>query len=473
MEIRVKFLDNISILTNDNYIFNFVKSRRAVTVNNVYKCSDSKCTSKITLNPDKTKILSADLQHNHIAPPKSATKSNTKNNGTPVQKSKDSATNQPVKKSQTKPSTSKSVTLVDKNPSSTVANSSHDSTFSSAAPQSSTSQNNKHINKVNNTSKSNSDDITLHNASTFSPNSHSLKNVTPSNLRNNNSNLKCKSIKRIFIFSDSHGRDLSAVLRNNYVHPECHVSSLLKPNARFADVVGSIPDMCKDADKNDIIFLLAGTNNLSSPNLEAELSLGCLVPLASKTNIIVCSIPFRFDDPQLSTSLTRANLFLKNTSTNQVGKFLECNTFLHRSCFTRHGLHMNRRGKRIFALKCALFIDEHFCNAPAIIHSGGSIVNQGEVQLLDESTFVIHSRADVNNAPSGSTSSRSLQLEQSLFTFTPQNDSSAGLKECEGYHTPYSTPYVQNPISKISVAIGNRPERDESNFQRTSSTPII
>ena len=73
-----------------------------------------------------------------------------------------------------------------------------------------------------------------------------------------------------------------------------------------------------------------------------------VLPLAKKTNIIFNSVPTRFD---LKDPVSNANQII----TSQVIRYpdrktgkIRMNTGierLNRDCYTRHGLHLNRRGK--------------------------------------------------------------------------------------------------------------------------------
>jgi len=76
-----------------------------------------------------------------------------------------------------------------------------------------------------------------------------------------------------------------------------------------------------------------------------------VLPLAKKTNIIFNSVPTRFDRFDLKDPASNANQIISSQVTRypdrKTGK-IRMNTGierLNRDCYTRHGLHLNRRGK--------------------------------------------------------------------------------------------------------------------------------
>lgn len=495
MEIRVDIIDENSISTNDNCVFHSVKMRRTVTVNKVFKCSDSKCSAKITLNPECTKILSADVQHKHIAPAKSSLKNQKKS--TPHNtslNSKNKSVNNSISDKKILPGQKKkqSNVLIDN-----AVNTSNSATSQSCLDKDKVNNHDK-SDTINSLADSITNDIVKQlNASSIPLNKRiveleeknkylcsKLNELTSNRVSTSNNHTadpsscidRCKQINRIFIFSDSHGRDLGSILRLNYVHPNCQVFTMIKPNARFADVVSSIPDLCRDANKNDVIFVIAGSNNLPNlgPDLNVELYLGCLQPLTLVSNVVICSIPTRYDNPNLYRNINRANSFLKKQTTDHIGKFFECDQFLRRSFFTRHGLHMNKRGKRIFALKCALFFDEHVHNASATdVPRENTITLEADTMSPGDSTFgsfVIHRpRTSLLPVP------KSSDLSVLTACNTPSNPSADVQIVHDAYLTAKSTELMDEDqeMSMIPVVMGNRFERHEMDFREISSTPII
>ncbi|KAI5747530.1 hypothetical protein M8J77_015664 [Diaphorina citri] len=181
--------------------------------------------------------------------------------------------------------------------------------------------------------------------------------------------------KRVLIASDSIGRDLSFHL-NRSLSGDTQVLSSVKSGARFGDVVASIPVACPDLSKDDAVIIIGGANDipLLPPILPSashgfssrSLNFRPLAELSSRTNVIVCTVPYRYDH--------RANLSTNIYSTNQGILFraqkynilcFDLNKFLSRRHFTRHGLHLNRHGKVTLGRKLVSFLSDFESGCPA------------------------------------------------------------------------------------------------------------
>ncbi|KAI5737964.1 hypothetical protein M8J77_001203 [Diaphorina citri] len=107
---------------------------------------------------------------------------------------------------------------------------------------------------------------------------------------------------KIAIFSDSMCRGVADIMRS--LLPRVKITSDIKPGAVFAQVVASIPSQCQNFGPDDFIFIHAGTNDFDDslqPNSTKRFSLPSpLVDLANKTNVVLCSVPFRFDNMLLN-----------------------------------------------------------------------------------------------------------------------------------------------------------------------------
>ncbi|KAI5723972.1 hypothetical protein M8J76_013629 [Diaphorina citri] len=167
----------------------------------------------------------------------------------------------------------------------------------------------------------------------------------------------CNTVKfkRIFIFCDSMGRNISSILSDKF--PKlCSFYSLIKPGALFSQVISSISKICYDFGPNDMIIILGGTNDMIDcpPNTSRYLNISALKPLLNKTNIILNNIPYRYDEhAQLSTNICETNKNLELLCKRNNIIFFQSNQLLNRSHFTRHGLHYNKKGKYLIASELA------------------------------------------------------------------------------------------------------------------------
>lgn len=152
---------------------------------------------------------------------------------------------------------------------------------------------------------------------------------------------------RLLVLSDSMGRDFRDTLSD--LLPEYSVFGSVYPGGTLEKALSSLPTLTETFTKSDFVFVLAGVNNI--PNLDPillENSFNKYKEIFQKTTCIFSSIPFAFHKPELNSNIFATNLnILKLSSTFNFYVF-ECNTFLSRVMYTKHGLHFNNYGKSIF-----------------------------------------------------------------------------------------------------------------------------
>lgn len=148
--------------------------------------------------------------------------------------------------------------------------------------------------------------------------------------------------KKISLLSDSHGRGLSkeliVKLGRGY-----KVSSLVKPNATLNNVISGInhETYCM----RDTVILMAGTNDIPDSCDSLEQSLKAMLDSHKHTNVIVIGLPRRHDQPHLNHLVHKTNkVYQKLVDESSHATFISINS-ISRSCFTRHGLHLNSLGK--------------------------------------------------------------------------------------------------------------------------------
>jgi sentrin-specific protease 8 len=157
---------------------------------------------------------------------------------------------------------------------------------------------------------------------------------------------------RVHLFGDSQARGVGTLIDNC----NCHITSSVKPGGKFDNVVDNVPSLTSSFNKHDFVFVMAGTNDISySGDLHfyqhtLHKGLTSLLSTAKKTNVFICSIPYRYDKPFLNSKITEANNFLVKTihnftlTDNDLNlKYLNVN--LSRHDMTSHGLHLNASGK--------------------------------------------------------------------------------------------------------------------------------
>lgn len=151
------------------------------------------------------------------------------------------------------------------------------------------------------------------------------------------------------VFADSHGRDLFDLLCP--LLPETvQIDVDFKPGAKFNAVVKKL-NVEKAASSNQINVIIAGTNDinpsLSIDSIKEELDLSIIKDFPGP--LIICDIFPRFDmsDPEISSPIN--NYLHSKLSKNSNIHFLSSKYSLKKYHFTRHGLHLNGKGKKVLA----------------------------------------------------------------------------------------------------------------------------
>lgn len=162
---------------------------------------------------------------------------------------------------------------------------------------------------------------------------------------------------RLLVCGDSMVRGFGKILQA--LLPQHLVQCLTSPGASLSIVLKTIPSISADFTKTDIVFVLAGSNdipNLSLKMLDTELQL--LRNLCNSTNVVLSSIPYQYNMEKHNTNVFATNQNLLRLSSVYKYRYFECNFYLSRKMFTRHGLHLNEAGKEAYCerLSCALSV---------------------------------------------------------------------------------------------------------------------
>lgn len=186
----------------------------------------------------------------------------------------------------------------------------------------------------------------------------------------------------IKIFSDSHGRHISGMLGNK-IRNNASVFGWVKPNAMYKSVLASAKAETGTMTANDVVVLMAGTNNFVNGrcnDFTAELDsfLGSL----SGPRVVLVGIPFRHDSPSLNHEISKINISLKDIAVRHIhSSFLSLET-LSRRHFTKHGLHLNYRGKSLLAsLLCNIIKPASVSKSPVKFQNCGSNIISSETTV--------------------------------------------------------------------------------------------
>ncbi|KAG8271395.1 hypothetical protein J6590_063449 [Homalodisca vitripennis] len=124
-------------------------------------------------------------------------------------------------------------------------------------------------------------------------------------------------------------------------------------------VVHDLPGMVKEFTTDDTVVIMGGANDIGK---DSGLSL-CdtvrrAVSSAVKTTVILCTIPYRYDKAKLNTQISDANQEFKNNLDIPNLVIHNINSGLVKKHYTRHGLHMNKTGKKVMSRILAKCIEQ-------------------------------------------------------------------------------------------------------------------
>jgi len=125
----------------------------------------------------------------------------------------------------------------------------------------------------------------------------------------------------------------------------------------------------------DVIVVNGGTNDIDSKRNQTHKVLAHMAQFIQEnvySNIIIVNIPPRHDTG--SNSITNLEIHAVNRKLNKIVKAYNNVTIvdsnLHRKCFTRHGLHLNKYGKEWLSKQIATqihrLVEDNSKNTPII-----------------------------------------------------------------------------------------------------------
>lgn len=158
----------------------------------------------------------------------------------------------------------------------------------------------------------------------------------------------CSVVKnRVLILADSQGRNLGSLWKSSLNENHYNSICICKPNAEFENVAESALNMAKDFTKNDLVILFAGSNNALNQKPLSRTFLQSLSDNLAHTKVVIILSPLWHNNISVNSFILRNNLTLYSI-------FKDCPNvtiinpahILNPTDFTRHGLHINLRGKR-------------------------------------------------------------------------------------------------------------------------------
>lgn len=193
-------------------------------------------------------------------------------------------------------------------------------------------------------------------------------------LRNNHNKISLKipasQNKKVLILGDSHGRDLAITLRTQLADIY-DIKCIFKPNALFTEVISDYKRLTQGFNKNDFVILIAGSNDaIKKGYLDKNKVLDTFKNLCN-TNVVITTIPYWRNRIVLNNIIHNINRNLSSAAVDgNIFKYLDINAILQQNHFTRHGLHLNKFGKKFLCKKLAGVLQSHIaCVEPEKINS--------------------------------------------------------------------------------------------------------
>jgi hypothetical protein len=155
------------------------------------------------------------------------------------------------------------------------------------------------------------------------------------------------SSHKILFVGDSHVRGMEAKLRHN-LGDKYSVQGLVKPGADLAAILASGVKDTKDFSKRDVVIVWGGTKDVSRNETDKGLiQFRDFVNENAHSNVIAMNLPNRMDLEATSCVNQETKVF--NRKLRKYMKVFDCVSTLEikfeRDHYTRHGLHLNTKGK--------------------------------------------------------------------------------------------------------------------------------
>lgn len=159
--------------------------------------------------------------------------------------------------------------------------------------------------------------------------------------------------QKIKILSDSHGRHVSKMLVDK-IGDNFKIEGTVKPNGKLYDVIKLNDEERMNLNNDDFVIIIAGTNDIDEPSkYSVQKYCSELKENISKlkhTNVILSAIPYRFDKPLCNRYIKHVNMFIQKLALNYLHVHYLSLQDICRSHYTKHGLHLNMSGKKVYAL---------------------------------------------------------------------------------------------------------------------------
>lgn len=208
---------------------------------------------------------------------------------------------------------------------------------------------------------------------------HPRKHTTTQGQLKTNKNKSKKTRDEVLILADSHGRNISEYLMEIWPSKKTQINSIFKRNANFDEVTKDLKKLVKLFGKNDYVVVIGGAND-SLGDSEGQLlsSFKQVIEATRHTNLILAALPYRYHTPELNSRVSFMNMEIEGLVKKSKHATLLTLNYLTRQLHTKHGLHLNKQGKR----KVASMIKDIIL--PSIKSYTTTSLQENKIQVVEE-----------------------------------------------------------------------------------------
>ena len=194
---------------------------------------------------------------------------------------------------------------------------------------------------------------------------------------------------RVVILGDSHARGIASELLQQSNH-QISATGYVKPNAGLTELLRTAKSDLHKLSSRDAVIVIGGSNDIGKGKLKTNLtSIVKFLDDLQHTNVIFTEIPARYDigaSPWIHEQIKQYNKKLgKVTKSNKQVKLIRTTNREH---YTKHGVHLNSRGKDSMAKEMLTNLQDNLAtHITSVIHLPwkNDIVKVGNRITHDES----------------------------------------------------------------------------------------
>jgi hypothetical protein len=158
----------------------------------------------------------------------------------------------------------------------------------------------------------------------------------------------------VLLIGDSHAKKCALDLRHNLNH-NYEVCGFIKPGALSSEIIRTAEKEVSSLKQEDVVILWTGANDISRNNSkEAKKNVSYFMSANNEVNMILINSLPRHD--LMPTSYVNKEVNKFNRQLKKMVKLL--NVEVQRKHFTRHGQHLNNKGKELVSLELTKLVKQ-------------------------------------------------------------------------------------------------------------------